>query len=424
MIDLETPSQTDEHRKGPKRVLIAGLLAAAAVVAIALVAIREDDPVSPADQPSPTVTVPPTTPPQALFGATSGALAPGTYFVDEVDGTPTPRILVTVGAGWSSDGDWCLTKGDGQGMTFSRPDRVFLDACHPNDGYHPGPVTTLDGLVTALSEQGGWVDVTAPADISIDGYAGKAFQRNTPADFADCSGGSFSPTSQAGKMAPAQAGAGRTTHRVTPSPCWSSTSTAQSSSSKRGSTRGNRRRRTLNSPPCSTRSASHRDERRRCQVPHDHTRSYVMNQRGNTMRGLKWAVPLAVAGAVAARQRLPSGRLQAQTPPPPIAVELLTQRAVFTDDVELQIRNKLDGHATDVSNSHDPSRTVVAKITVQPGAQFPWHTHPGPVIVNVAQGELTYVMAHDCVDRPYSAGTPSWIPAAAWSTRPSTERAG
>ena len=127
-----------------------------------------------------------------------------------------------------------------------------------------------------------------------------------------------------------------------------------------------------------------------------------MNQRRNNMRGLKWAVPLAVAGTVGA---VAVGTLQAQTAPPPIAVELLTQRAVFTDDVELQIRNKLDGHATDVSNSHDPSRTVVAKITVQPGAQFPWHTHPGPVIVNIAQGELTYIMAHDCVDRPYPAGT-------------------
>jgi quercetin dioxygenase-like cupin family protein len=99
------------------------------------------------------------------------------------------------------------------------------------------------------------------------------------------------------------------------------------------------------------------------------------------------------------------GTAQADTPPPPIAVEVLTQRAVFTDDVALQIRNKLDGHATQVSNSHDPSRTVVARITVQPGAQFPWHTHPGPVIVNIAQGELTYVMAHDCADRPYPAGT-------------------
>jgi quercetin dioxygenase-like cupin family protein len=42
---------------------------------------------------------------------------------------------------------------------------------------------------------------------------------------------------------------------------------------------------------------------------------------------------------------------------------------------------------------------------VQPGAQFPWHTHPGPVIVNIVQGELVYVQATDCVERAYPAGT-------------------
>jgi redox-sensitive bicupin YhaK (pirin superfamily) len=42
---------------------------------------------------------------------------------------------------------------------------------------------------------------------------------------------------------------------------------------------------------------------------------------------------------------------------------------------------------------------------VQPGAQFPWHTHHGPVVVNVVEGELVYVNANDCVERPYAAGT-------------------
>lgn len=95
----------------------------------------------------------------------------------------------------------------------------------------------------------------------------------------------------------------------------------------------------------------------------------------------------------------------AQEGPPQIEAQLLTGRASFTDDVDLQIKTKLDGKATGVVNSKDPSRTVVARITVQPGAQFPWHTHPGPVIVNVVQGELVYVNANDCVDRPYTAGT-------------------
>ena len=52
----------------------------------------------------------------------------------------------------------------------------------------------------------------------------------------------------------------------------------------------------------------------------------------------------------------------------------------------------------------DLSRTVVARITVQPGAQFPWHTHAGPVIVNVAEGALVFVGADDCLEVNYAAG--------------------
>ena len=72
-------------------------------------------------------------------------------------------------------------------MTITNPVAVFSDACHPTDGFYPGSVATVDGFVTALREQqGGWVDVTAPSDISIDGYAGKAFQRTAPAVMSDC----------------------------------------------------------------------------------------------------------------------------------------------------------------------------------------------------------------------------------------------
>jgi quercetin dioxygenase-like cupin family protein len=91
--------------------------------------------------------------------------------------------------------------------------------------------------------------------------------------------------------------------------------------------------------------------------------------------------------------------------PLPIAVEVLTPRAQFTDTVDAQLRVKLDGASTTVLNMPDASRTVVARFTIQPGAQFPWHTHPGPVIVNVVQGELVYVQASDCVHRPYPTGT-------------------
>jgi quercetin dioxygenase-like cupin family protein len=94
----------------------------------------------------------------------------------------------------------------------------------------------------------------------------------------------------------------------------------------------------------------------------------------------------------------------AQAPPAPITVELLTGRAVFTDNVDLKVKLKRDGE-TAVVKDKNPSRTVTARITVQPGAQFPWHTHSGPVVVNVVSGALTYVGAEDCTERVYPAGT-------------------
>ena len=89
----------------------------------------------------------------------------------------------------------------------------------------------------------------------------------------------------------------------------------------------------------------------------------------------------------------------------PIVTEFLTPRSGFTDNVGLKFKIKLDGQATRVVNVDDPSRTVVARFTVPPGRHFPWHSHAGPVVVNVTQGELTYVDGEDCVDRPYPAGT-------------------
>ena len=111
---------------------------------------------------------------------------------------------------------------------------------------------------------------------------------------------------------------------------------------------------------------------------------------------------LALGLALAAITVMP-GLVRAD--PLPITVEVLTGRAQFTDRVDAQLKVKLDGEATTVLNMPDASRSVVARFTVQPGAQFPWHTHPGPVIVNVAQGQLVYVQASDCVHRPYATGT-------------------
>jgi hypothetical protein len=187
VVDLESSTQTPQRQKPPTRLVVAGLLAAAAaVVAILLVSIRDEEAAPPVDQPPTTVTAPAT--PRALFGTPQEELAPGTYFVDTVDGAATPKISVLLGDGWSNSSDgWSIVKEGTGNVSFSRPDRVFSDACHATEGFHPGPLTSVDGLATALTEQGGWAEVTDPREITIDGYVGKTFQRTAPAEFTDCS---------------------------------------------------------------------------------------------------------------------------------------------------------------------------------------------------------------------------------------------
>jgi quercetin dioxygenase-like cupin family protein len=97
------------------------------------------------------------------------------------------------------------------------------------------------------------------------------------------------------------------------------------------------------------------------------------------------------------------GNAQAETAP--VAIEVLTPRAAFTDDASMQVRLKVDGHDTDVIKAADPSNVVTTRVTVQPGAQIPWHTHHGPVFVTIAQGELTYVSSDGCSSRLYPTGT-------------------
>ena len=94
--------------------------------------------------------------------------------------------------------------------------------------------------------------------------------------------------------------------------------------------------------------------------------------------------------------------LAAQVAPPPIATEFLTPRSVFPDDLEMKVKLDTD-EGTEVVKVLDPSRTVTARFTIQPGARFPWHSHAGPVVVNVAEGTLVFVET-DCSERSYPMG--------------------
>ena len=111
---------------------------------------------------------------------------------------------------------------------------------------------------------------------------------------------------------------------------------------------------------------------------------------------------LLMLAAAAAVNVVPSAAVD--PPPPPIAAEPLTPRSVFTDAVDMKLKLKTDEGGTAVIHVGDPSRTVDVKYTVQPGARFPWHSHYGPVIVNIISGSLTYVSSGNCDGTTYSTG--------------------
>ena len=120
------------------------------------------------------------------------------------------------------------------------------------------------------------------------------------------------------------------------------------------------------------------------------------------MRFSKRTYALTTAATAAAALGATTLPTTAQTPP--IVLEQLGQRSVFTDRVELKFKVKDHDGEMAVVSSKDASRTTVARITVQPGARFPWHTHAGPVVVNISQGTLTYVEGDDCHEHSYNEG--------------------
>lgn len=94
------------------------------------------------------------------------------------------------------------------------------------------------------------------------------------------------------------------------------------------------------------------------------------------------------------------------TPPSGIVSGPILARGDFVDDVDVKIKLERDG-STVVSNAPAAGEVVVQEITIAPGGTTGWHSHPGPVVVIVKAGTLTYVReaGGECIQTPYPAGT-------------------
>jgi hypothetical protein len=188
-------------------------LAAAAVVIIAVIAINLL-PGSPT--PGGTVSPSPSAPaePSSEPSSTPAGLPVGSSFVLS-DGQPSGgeapgsvAMTVTIPApGWfGAPDDGILLKNDdadppdGAGMiVWAGVDHLYVygDPCGWSSTRPETPSTTVDEVVAALTAQASR-DASAPVDITLDGYAGKAITLHVPddADFTQCDEGFFGSWSQ------------------------------------------------------------------------------------------------------------------------------------------------------------------------------------------------------------------------------------
>jgi hypothetical protein len=97
------------------------------------------------------------------------------------------------------------------------------------------------------------------------------------------------------------------------------------------------------------------------------------------------------------------GETQATTPAGVVGTPLV--RGSFTDDVGVKFKLSYGGQ-TIVTNAKDASQVAFQNYTFEPGGSTGWHSHPGPVVVLVKSGALTYYQGTGpCVGRVYPAGT-------------------
>lgn len=95
------------------------------------------------------------------------------------------------------------------------------------------------------------------------------------------------------------------------------------------------------------------------------------------------------------------------TPADLIKSAVIMARGDFPERVDAKFKFRPPhGSGLQVANARGAGEVVVQEIVIGDGGDTGWHSHPGPVVVVVKSGALTYVPAEDtsCVGRTYEAG--------------------
>lgn len=92
------------------------------------------------------------------------------------------------------------------------------------------------------------------------------------------------------------------------------------------------------------------------------------------------------------------------TPGTGIISAAVKARASFVDPTDIKI--KVKGGHQEVIHVEDAQESVVQEIVISPGGATGWHSHPGPVVVLIKSGTMSFYDGDDptCSVRTYSAG--------------------
>lgn len=170
----------------PRQTSLFTIIRIAAAVGAILLAVVGFGLLSSGVGPEPTPT--PAASPIALTMNVLGPLEPGTH----VTADPfLARVTFTVPAGWegSMGGPYLVDLGkpaEPVAVSFQIFDTVYADPCDFSKGpLDPRPGPSVDDLATALVGLPR-LDVTAPTDITIDGFRGKQLTLTAPSDMTGC----------------------------------------------------------------------------------------------------------------------------------------------------------------------------------------------------------------------------------------------
>lgn len=92
------------------------------------------------------------------------------------------------------------------------------------------------------------------------------------------------------------------------------------------------------------------------------------------------------------------------TPSSGILSAPVVARASFADLTDLKF--KVKGQSQEITNVNNAKETVMQQIVIGPGGNTGWHSHPGPVVVLIKSGQMSFYDSEDptCTVRTYSAG--------------------